>query len=89
MPLISIWLPPAVRSLAAAVGEGVAVGVEQLDRRPDPVGAIFAIALEALPAGAGRAAEADVAADDTDQDADHVGFVQRADARCRGSSGRG
>jgi hypothetical protein len=65
--------------LAPALGELAAAGGEQLDRGAGAVGAIFAGGVEPLAAGAGRAAESDVAADHADQDPHRVRFAQGPD----------
>ncbi len=49
----------------------------------DPVGPVFATRVEALATGAGRAAEADVAGEDPDQDADDPWPLQRFQLRSR------
>ena len=54
-PQSASGLPPELRSLTAVA---------------DPVGLVAAARVERLPAGAGGAAEADVAAGDVEQDAD-------------------
>ena len=52
-----------------AVGQHLAAGAEQRHRLAEPVGVVAERGVEGLPAGAGRAAEADVGAGGFEQDA--------------------
>src|SRR5262249_26875278 len=61
----------------------LSAAASQADAAPGPMGGVGRPGIERAAAGAGRAAEGDVAAVDPDQDADDAGAVDRPDSRAR------